>query len=78
MRSAYERVQDAQTAYEHTLAIASDADLDPEGFVALHQTGHAYAATVLNYSNAVMALLAYVETGRSDGADRTTAHQPIK
>ena len=66
VRTAFEGVQQAHSGYEHALAIASDADLDREGFLALHEQGRAYAATVMNYSNAVMALLSYMETARAD------------
>ena len=66
VRTAFESVQQAHSAYEDALAIASDTDLDREGFLALHQQGRAYAATVMNYSNAVMALLSYMETAKAD------------
>ena len=70
VRTTFEGVQQAQSAYEHALATASDANLDCEGFLALHQQGRAYAAAVLSYSDAVMALLSHMETSRRDSDDR--------
>jgi len=35
VRTAFEGVQQAHSAYEYALAIASDTDLDREGFLAL-------------------------------------------
>ena len=70
MRFAHERLQQTQDEYETALAIASDSDLGPEGIFIIHQQGRAYATAVLIYSDAVMALLSYMETGRSDRAER--------
>jgi len=66
VRTAFEGVQRAHSTYERALTIASDIDLDREGLLALHEQGRAYAATVMNYSNAVMALLSYMETARAN------------
>ena len=71
MRSAYERLQQSQDEYEKALAIVvSDTDLGPEGLFIMHQQGRAYATAVLIYSDAVMTLLSYMETGRNDRAER--------
>lgn len=74
VRLAHERVQQAEAAYNQALAIAVDSALSPDGFYALHQQGRVYATAVMTYSNAVMALLAYMETAREDAkdADSTT------
>ena len=63
---AHERLQHAQDAYEHALAIAWDTDLSPDGVLALHQHGRTYATAVIAYSDAVMALLSHMETTREN------------
>jgi hypothetical protein len=69
VRAAHEQVQQADAAYNQALAIAPDSNLGPEGVLALHQQGRVYATAVMTYSNAVMALLAYMETARGDAKD---------
>ena len=70
VRAAHERLQQAQDEYEKALAIAADIDLGPEGLFIMYRQGHAYATAVLTYSDAVMAMLSYMETGRGGRADR--------
>ena len=64
--SAFQLVQQTQDSYREALAIASDTYLNADGFLALRQEGRAYAAAVMAYSNAVMALLSYMETTREN------------
>jgi hypothetical protein len=72
VRLAREHVQEAQSAYNQALDIAVDSALGPDGFYALHQQGRVYATAVMTYSNAVMALLAYMETAREDAKKATS------
>jgi hypothetical protein len=67
--AAHERLLQAHSAYDQALSIATDSSLGSKGFHALHQQGRAYATAVMTYSNAVMALLAYIETAQVDFTD---------
>jgi hypothetical protein len=69
VRLAHEQVQQAEAAYNQALATAADSDLSPGGVLALHKQGRVYATAVMTYSNAVMALLAYMDTARADAKD---------
>jgi len=66
---ANRHLQEVQAGYKDALAIIADTDYSPDGSLALRQRSREYAQAVKQYSDAVMALLAYMETARADGKD---------
>jgi len=57
---AYELVQKAHVAYETALDTAAVTSLSSDEAVAIREKGRAYAAAVMQYSNAVMAWLGFM------------------